>query len=73
VLKRIVYHHPVFTPEGVRAQQRHGELNGRNRTFFCGAYWGFGFHEDGVKSGLAAVDAFEHWTRDEQLHLRRAS
>jgi len=73
VLRRIVYHHPVFTPEGVRAQRRYGEINGQNRTFFCGAYWGFGFHEDGVKSGLAAVEAFERWTRNEQLHLRRAS
>lgn len=73
VLRRIVYHHPVFTPEGVRAQRRHGEINGANRTFFCGAYWGFGFHEDGVKSGLEALAAFERWTANEELHLRRAS
>jgi len=73
VLRRIVYDHPVFTPEGVQAQRRHQEINGQNRTFYCGAYWGFGFHEDGVKSGLAALEAFEQWTRDEQLHLRRAS
>ncbi|MGD9257833.1 MAG: FAD-dependent oxidoreductase, partial [Gammaproteobacteria bacterium] len=73
VLRRIVYHHPVFTPEGVQAQRRHAEINGANRTFFCGAYWGFGFHEDGVKSGLAALEAFERWTNNEELHLRRAS
>ncbi|MGD8920562.1 MAG: FAD-dependent oxidoreductase [Gammaproteobacteria bacterium] len=73
VLRRIVYHHPVFTPEGVQAQRRHAEINGSNRTFFCGAYWGFGFHEDGVKSGLAALEAFERWTNNEELHLRRAS
>jgi len=73
VLRRIVYHHPVFTPEGVRAQRRHDEINGVDRTFFCGAYWGFGFHEDGVKSGLAALRAFERWNSDEQLYLRRAS
>jgi len=73
ILRRIVYHHPVFTPEGVRAQRRGHEINGSRRTFFCGAYWGYGFHEDGVKSGLGAVEAFEHWNRHEQLHLRRAS
>ncbi len=73
ILRRIVYHHPVFTPEGVRAQRRHSEINGGNRTFYCGAYWGFGFHEDGVKSGLAAIDAFAQWTQNEQLYLRRAS
>jgi len=73
VLRRIVYHHPVFTPEGVRAQKRHDEINSLDRTFFCGAYWGFGFHEDGVKSGLAALEHFERWCRNEQLYLRRAS
>jgi len=73
VLQRIVYDHPVFTREGVRAQGRRDEISGVNRTFYCGAYWGFGFHEDGVKSGLAALDAFSQWTTDEQLHLRRAS
>ena len=45
--------HPCSRKEGVAAQQRHGEISGRNRTWFCGAWWGFGFHEDGVKSGLA--------------------
>jgi predicted NAD/FAD-binding protein len=73
VLRRIVYHHPVFTPEGVRAQRRGHEINGTDRTFFCGAYWGYGFHEDGVKSALAAVEAFDRWNSNEQLHLRRAS
>jgi predicted NAD/FAD-binding protein len=56
VLRRIVYHHPVFTPEGVRAQRRHGELNGANGTHYCGAYWGYGFHEDGVRSALAVCE-----------------
>ncbi|MDH4030208.1 MAG: FAD-dependent oxidoreductase [Chromatiales bacterium] len=73
VLQRIAYDHPVYTPEGVQAQARHSELNGADRTFFCGAYWGFGFHEDGVKSGLTALNDFQTWLSDEELYLRRAS
>jgi predicted NAD/FAD-binding protein len=57
ILKRITYHHPVFSPEAIAAQQRHGEINGSTRTYYCGAYWGFGFHEDGVKSAMAACRA----------------
>ena len=52
ILRRFTYQHPVYTPQSVAAQQRHAEINGVNRTFYCGAYWGFGFHEDGVKSAL---------------------
>jgi predicted NAD/FAD-binding protein len=54
----LVYHHPVYTPEGLRARQRLGEINGVNRTFFCGAYWGYGFHEDGVNSALEVCKHF---------------
>ena len=53
ILRTIRYHHPVFSQAAVAAQQRHKEISGQNRTHFCGAYWGFGFHEDGVNSGLA--------------------
>ncbi len=53
ILHRIIYHHPRYSPEAVAAQRRHGEINGVNRTYYCGAYWGYGFHEDGVKSALA--------------------
>lgn len=59
ILKRITYHHPLYTPEGVAAQQRQHEINGVNRSYFCGAYWRFGFHEDGVVSALAALKHFE--------------
>ncbi|MBA2487171.1 MAG: FAD-dependent oxidoreductase [Nitrospira sp.] len=59
ILKRITYHHPLYTPEAIAAQQRHGEINGKNRTFYCGAYWGFGFHEDGVNSAMAACHPLE--------------
>jgi len=58
VLKRIVYHHPLYTPEAVAAQARQRELNGALRTYYCGAYWRFGFHEDGVVSALEAVRQF---------------
>ena len=54
ILKRLIYHHPRYTPEAIAAQRRHGEINGKNRTFYCGAYWGFGFHEDGITSAMAA-------------------
>ena len=57
ILTRITYHHPVFSPAAIAAQQRHGEINGSRRTFYCGAYWGFGFHEDGVNSALTASRA----------------
>ena len=57
VLKRFEYHHPVFTTRRAAAQARHGELLNSNRTSYCGAYWGNGFHEAGVNSGLAVVNA----------------
>lgn len=58
VLKKITYEHPVFDSKAIAAQKRISEINGKKRTFFCGAYWGYGFHEDGVVSGLRAFDAF---------------
>ena len=58
VLRTIRYHHPVYSREAVLAQARHAEISGTNRTHFCGAYWGFGFHEDGVTSGLAVARHF---------------
>jgi len=57
VLYRTVYHHPVYTAEALAAQSRWGEINGVRRTWFCGAYWGYGFHEDGVNSALAVTRA----------------
>jgi predicted NAD/FAD-binding protein len=53
-----LYHHPQYTLEAPAAQARHGEISGVNRTHYCGAYWGYGFHEDGVKSALAACKYF---------------
>jgi uncharacterized protein len=55
ILCRIDYHHPVYTTRRAAAQLRHREVINVNRTSMCGAYWGYGFHEDGVKSGLAVA------------------
>jgi uncharacterized protein len=52
VIRTIQYAHPVYTHAGVAAQKRHDEVSGRRRTHFCGAYWGWGFHEDGVVSAI---------------------
>jgi len=72
VIKRMVYDHPVFTTEGVAAQARQHEINGVNRTYFVGAYWRHGFHEDGVVSALNALDHFQERAYAQQP-LRRAS
>jgi predicted NAD/FAD-binding protein len=58
ILRRITYHHPMYSPASVAAQERHGEINSVNRTSYCGAYWGYGFHEDGVTSALAVCRSF---------------
>lgn len=61
VLYRTVYHHPVFTTASVAAQGRWEEINGVNRTWYGGAYWGNGFHEDGVNSALAVCQSLQRW------------
>jgi len=58
-IRRIIYHHPVFSKKGIEAQSRHHEISGHNRTNYCGAYWRYGFHEDGVISALNALRHFE--------------
>jgi uncharacterized protein len=59
IIRRIDYSHPVFTPAGVAAQSSHGAISGlHSRTHYCGAYWGWGFHEDGARSALAACEPF---------------
>lgn len=59
VIRRITYRHPLFTRACVAAQARQRELNGARSTYYCGAWWGNGFHEDGVVSALRALDHFE--------------
>ncbi len=59
VLGRFQYAHPVFDLAAARAQRRRAEISGRHGLHFCGAYWGYGFHEDGVRSGQAAAQEIE--------------
>jgi len=58
VIRTIGYAHPVFTRSGVSAQRRVQEISGHNRTSYCGAYWGWGFHEDGVASAARVAERF---------------
>jgi predicted NAD/FAD-binding protein len=58
ILARYTYSHPQYSLAGVEAQGRWEELNGANNSWFCGAYWANGFHEDGVVSGLRVAAAF---------------
>ena len=55
VRQRFVYEHPLFNPQSWRAQARRGEINGQQHSWYCGAYWYNGFHEDGVRSALDVV------------------
>lgn len=71
IIARYSYDHPLFTPAAVAAQARHSELNGAHGVYFCGAYWRYGFHEDGVVSALTAVRDFNERCNHEQLSLRR--
>jgi predicted NAD/FAD-binding protein len=59
VLRRFEYDHPVYTAAGVAAQARHAEISGVRHTHYCGAYWGWGFHEDGVASALRACETIK--------------
>lgn len=72
IIRRVQYEHPIYSREAVAAQRRQAEINS-DRTFFCGAYWRNGFHEDGVVSALDAVNHFKNRLADGQQHLRRAS
>lgn len=58
VISRHRYSHPIFTVERASLQAEHYQLIRSRRTSFCGAYWGNGFHEDGVRSALAVTSAF---------------
>ncbi len=58
VLRRMTYEHPVFSRAAVAAQKRKTEIQGRRRTWYAGAYWGWGFHEDGIRSAVEIARAF---------------
>jgi predicted NAD/FAD-binding protein len=71
VLGSYQYHHPVYLPAGVAAQRRHRELNGSLGTYYCGAYWRYGFHEDGVVSAQSALAHLEEDLRHAEQPLQR--
>jgi predicted NAD/FAD-binding protein len=58
IVERVEFHHPLYTLDSLDAQSLRAEISGRNRTSYCGAYWGYGFHEDGVESAVEAVRPF---------------
>lgn len=57
VLRRLVYYHPLYNRQAVEAQARWSQISGGNRTHYCGAYWFYGFHEDGLNSALRVARA----------------
>lgn len=59
ILRRMLYHHPVYDAAAVAAQARKQEIQGRQRTWFAGAYWGWGFHEDGLRSAVEVAEAIQ--------------
>lgn len=70
VLREFDYAHPVFDIAAIAAQRQLPQIQGRRRTWFCGAWTGYGFHEDGLASGLAVADAL---SRTEPVTLRGAA
>ncbi len=58
VIKKIIYYHPLYTVDAIKAQNRKHEISGQKNTYYCGAYWYNGFHEDGV---VSALDVCEHF------------
>jgi predicted NAD/FAD-binding protein len=63
VVRRIPYAHPVFDADAIAAQRRHHEIDGAGGVHFAGAYWGYGFHEDGLCSALAVCERLVPGTR----------
>jgi predicted NAD/FAD-binding protein len=59
ILRKFVYDHPVYSLQTVKSQSQWSEISGHNSTHFCGAYWSYGFHEDGVKSALKVCEYFQ--------------
>ena len=72
IIKRLHYAHPLFTQEAISSQSKHSTLNGLNRCFYAGAYWRYGFHEDGVVSALNTINDFKEHIKHEQQTIRRA-
>jgi len=68
IIRRVTYHHPLYTPASVAAQSRHREIDGARATYYCGAWLRNGFHEDGVASALTAVGHFRDDHAQRALH-----
>jgi predicted NAD/FAD-binding protein len=51
-IAEFTYAHPIYTKAGFNAQKQHLQISGQDDIYYCGAYWGYGFHEDGVQSAL---------------------
>jgi len=73
VLREIPYAHPVFDGAAIAAQQRLPQLQGLHRTWFCGAWTGYGFHEDGLASGEAVAGALGQRLLAEPAQAREAA
>lgn len=72
ILRRMRYEHPVYSHASVAAQARKGEIQGQRHTWFAGAYWGWGFHEDGMRSAVDVANALGiQW--DSTTHAGSAS
>ncbi len=67
VYKEIDYQHPVFDRASLAAQDKLWSLQGKQRSWFCGSYFGYGFHEDGIQAGLAVAEALGGSPRPWQL------
>ncbi|MEQ8510071.1 MAG: NAD(P)/FAD-dependent oxidoreductase [Rhodospirillaceae bacterium] len=57
IIQSFDYEHPIFDQKALEAQKQLWKLQGKDRTWYCGAYFGYGFHEDGLQSGLAVAEA----------------
>ena len=62
IIRKFSYAHPQLNADSMHAQQRWQQVSGTNRTWYCGAYWGNGFHEDGVASARRVIESIEEQT-----------
>lgn len=74
VLARMQYHHPVYSRASVAAQRRKNEIQGQRHTWFAGAYWGWGFHEDGMRSAVEVAEALDvRWSEGRSARIESIS